>query len=123
MANHTKNRNMAGSRAKEIPKVFMGPDHRAKIANSNILNRLIAFVDGPQNEGDETVTMNQTQVHAALGLLKKVMPDLSAVDAAVEHSGSSDLAELMEWVDQQNNRLGPDYRPPEPVNGATPDGK
>ena len=50
---------MAGSRAKEIPKVFMGPDHRAKIANSNILNRLIAFVDGPQNEGDETVTMNQ----------------------------------------------------------------
>ena len=123
MANHTKNRNMAGSKAKEVPKVLMGPDHRAKIANSNILNKLIAFVDGPQNEDDEKVTLNQTQVHAALGLLKKVMPDLSAVDSTVEHTGSNDLAALMERIAQENNRIGPDYRPPEPVNGATPDGK
>ena len=46
--------------------------HRAKIQNSNILNRLIAHA-----EGDEDMT--QTQVTAALGLLKKALPDLQAV--------------------------------------------
>lgn len=56
----------------------MGPEHRAKIANSKILNRLIAHA-----EGDEE--MSQSQVTAALALLKKIMPDLSA--QTVEHSG------------------------------------
>ena len=56
----------------------MGPEHRAKIANSKILNRLISHA-----EGDED--MSQSQVTAALALLKKIMPDLSA--QTVELSG------------------------------------
>jgi len=55
----------------------MSPEHRAKIANSNILNALIEHADGRRD-------MSSTQVQAALGLLRKVMPDL----AATELSGS-----------------------------------
>lgn len=56
----------------------MGEEHRTKIANSKILNRLIAHAEGE-------VDMSSTQVTVALGLLKKVMPDLSS--QTVEHSG------------------------------------
>lgn len=68
---------MSGQRGRR-PGFIMGPEHRAKIANSKILNRLIAHA-----EGDEE--MSQSQVTAALALLKKIMPDLSA--QTVEHSG------------------------------------
>jgi hypothetical protein len=49
-------------------------EHRDKIRKSNVLSRLIAHA-----EGDEDVEMSATQVTAALGLLKKALPDLSAV--------------------------------------------
>ncbi len=58
----------------------MSEEHRVKIQNSNILNALVEHVEG-------TREMSSTQVSAGLGLLKKVMPDLSAVESAVEHSG------------------------------------
>lgn len=51
----------------------MSPEHRAKIANSNILNALIEHADGRRD-------MSSTQVQAALGLLRKVMPDLAATE-------------------------------------------
>lgn len=60
------------------PGFVMPEEHRTKIANSKILNRLIAHA-----EGDEE--MSQSQVTAALALLKKVMPDLSS--QTIEHSG------------------------------------
>ena len=50
----------------------MGPEHRAKIANSQVLKRLVEF-----SEGKEGVEMQPHQVTAALGLLRKVMPDLT----------------------------------------------
>ena len=50
--------------------------HRAKIQNSNILNALIEHVDGRRE-------MSSTQVTAALGLLRKALPDL----AAITHQG------------------------------------
>lgn len=53
------------------PGFQMGAEHRTKISNSKILKRLIAHVEG-------TEEMSATQVTAALGLLKKVMPDLSS---------------------------------------------
>ena len=56
----------------------MGEEHRTKIANSKILSRLIAHAEGE-------VEMTSTQVTVGLGLLKKVMPDLSA--QTIEHSG------------------------------------
>ena len=54
----------------------MSDEHRVKIQNSNILNALIEHVQGERE-------MSATQVSAGLGLLKKVLPDVSAV----EHSG------------------------------------
>lgn len=68
---------MAG---KGRPSGFKMPDeHRTKIANSKILNRLIDFA-----EGKEGVEMSSAQVTAATTLLKKVMPDM----VYNEHGGS-----------------------------------
>lgn len=47
--------------------------HRDKIRNSNILSRLISHAEGSEE-------MSATQVTAALGLLKKALPDLSSVE-------------------------------------------
>jgi len=55
----------------------MGDDHRTKIANSQILKCLIEHVEGKRE-------MSATQVSAGLGLLKKVMPDLSSADNTTE---------------------------------------
>ena len=47
--------------------------YREKVKNSKILNRLIDFA-----EGKPGADMSAHQVTAALGLLRKVLPDLSA---------------------------------------------
>lgn len=66
------------------PGFRMSNEHRVKIQNSNILNALIEHAEGIRE-------MSATQVSAGLGLLKKVLPDLSAVtvsgdeDNPVEH--------------------------------------
>lgn len=54
------------------PGFRMSDEHRVKIQNSNILNALIEHVDGRRE-------MSATQVTAGLGLLKKVLPDLTNV--------------------------------------------
>ncbi len=59
----------------------MGAEHRLKIANSNILNCLIGHAEGERE-------MSATQVSAALGLLKKVMPDLAAVEMSGKDGGA-----------------------------------
>lgn len=58
------------------PGFRMTEEHRAKIANSNILNALIEHVAGARE-------MSSTQVTAGIALLKKVMPDL----ATTTHEG------------------------------------
>ncbi len=55
------------------PGFQMGEEHRLKIKNSNILKALIQHVEGERE-------MSSTQVSAGLGLLKKVMPDLAAME-------------------------------------------
>lgn len=55
----------------------MGDEHRVKIQNSNILNALLEHIDGKRE-------MSATQVSAGLGLLRKVMPDLSAAELKTE---------------------------------------
>lgn len=55
------------------PGFKMTDEHRAKIKNSNILNALIEHACGERE-------MSSTQVTAGLGLLKKVMPDISSVE-------------------------------------------
>lgn len=53
------------------PGFVMSDDHRVKIQNSNILSCLIEHVGGSRE-------MSATQVTAAIALLRKVLPDLSA---------------------------------------------
>lgn len=55
------------------PGFRMSEEHRAKIQNSSILNALIEHVEGRRE-------MSSTQVTAALGLLKKALPDLQSVE-------------------------------------------
>lgn len=62
---------------------------RQKIQTSQLVNRLMGHVDGK-------VELSSTQVTAALGLLKKSLPDL----ANVQHSGDDDqpIKTIMEVV-------------------------
>jgi hypothetical protein len=53
------------------PGFVMSDHHRTKIANSQILKRLIECAEGE-------VEMSSTQATVALGLLRKVMPDLQS---------------------------------------------
>lgn len=62
------------------PGFQMTDEHRVKIQNSNILNALVEHVEGKRE-------MTSTQVSAGIALLKKVMPDLSAIESSIEHSG------------------------------------
>ncbi len=52
---------------------------RAKIQTSQLVNRLMSHVDG-------NVELSSTQVTAALGLLKKALPDL----ASMKHEGDDE---------------------------------
>lgn len=52
---------------------------RDKIRASQLINRLENHVL-PNEETNETVDMAPTQITAALGLLKKVVPDLKATE-------------------------------------------
>ena len=66
----------------------MTDEHRVKIQNSNILNALIEHVQGDRD-------MSATQVSAGIALLRKCLPDLSAV----EHTGDKDkpIAHTVTW--------------------------
>lgn len=59
------------------PGFRMTEDHRSKIANSQVLNRLIAHVTGDP-------ILEPSQVTAAVALLKKVMPDMQSVEQKSE---------------------------------------
>lgn len=61
------------------PGFVMSEEHRSKIANSQVLNRLIDHAEGK-------IDLTATQVNAINILLKKVMPDLQAV----QHQGDQD---------------------------------
>jgi len=68
----------------------MPESHRVKIQNSNILNALIEHAEGVRE-------MSSSQVTAGLGLLKKVMPDLQAVELSgavtINHEEALDALE------------------------------
>lgn len=51
----------------------MSDEHRLKIQNSNILKVLIQHAQGERD-------MSATQVTAGIALLKKVLPDLQAIE-------------------------------------------
>ena len=62
------------------PGFSMSNEHRVKIQNSNILNALIEHACGERE-------MSSTQVSAALGLLRKVMPDLASTTVQGDENG------------------------------------
>lgn len=75
--------------AARIRKIRHDAETRLKIQTSQLINRLQSHVFGK-------VEMSQTQVTAAMGLLKKTLPDLSAttIDANVHMTQEDALAEL-----------------------------
>jgi hypothetical protein len=63
---------------------------RERIKTSMLINRLQSFVEG-------TVELTAPQVTAALGLIKKTLPDLQAI----EHSGAVETSlspEMQAWL-------------------------
>lgn len=52
----------------------MSEEHRTKIAKSRILGNLIKFA-----EGNDTI-ISKAQADIGLGLLRKVLPDLTSTD-------------------------------------------
>lgn len=67
---------MAARKTKHLPEEW-----RRKIQTSMLLNRLTDFVNSK-------IELSPAQVSAALGLLKKSLPDLSATDIKAEHKGN-----------------------------------
>ncbi len=56
---------------------------RDKIRTSQLINRLEKFVLSEKEQGAEVV-LSPAQVTAALGLMKKTLPDLAQVDSSVD---------------------------------------
>lgn len=72
------------------PGFVMSPEHRVKIQNSNILNALIEHVEGKRE-------MSATQVTAGLGLLRKALPDLSAMTIGGDEEAGP-VKMVFEWA-------------------------
>jgi hypothetical protein len=58
---------------------------RQKIRTSQLINRLHDFINGK-------IELSPHQVTAALGLIKKTMPDLAAIDATVRGDPTAPIA-------------------------------
>lgn len=87
--------------AARIRKIRHDDETRAKIQTSQLINRLSDHVLG-------TVDLSPTQVTAALGLLKKTLPDLSQVDAINENINTdfvigAEAVSREEWLRQHGD--------------------
>jgi len=78
------------------PGFRMSDEHRVKIQNSNILNALIEHVSGERE-------MSPTQVTAGLGLLKKVLPDISQVTVSGDEDNPLQTITKIELVALSDN--------------------
>ena len=74
---------------------YLSDEHRLKIQTSMLINRLTDFVNG-------AVELSPHQVTAALGLLKKSLPDLSAQSSGADENGA--LQEVRAILDDINGR-------------------
>lgn len=64
---------------------------RERIKTSMLINRLTSFVEG-------SVELSPAQVTAALGLMKKTLPDLTSVDGTLEHTGKDGGPIELTWA-------------------------
>lgn len=86
---------MADKKRGRAPGFHMGPEHRLKIANSNILSRLIKHAEGHEPD------MQTSEVTAGLSLLDRIMPKLQATTI----SGDQDNPVAIEDVGQGAAKL------------------
>jgi hypothetical protein len=86
----------------------MSDEHRTKIANSQILKCLIEHAEGVRE-------MTATQVTAGLGLLRKVLPDLSQVETSAEvvHRFVARMPAPVRTVEEWQEQYVPALPPPE----------
>lgn len=95
---------------------------REKIQTSQIINRLTDHVLGKlKNKEGEQITLEASQVTAALGLLKKVLPDLSATNVQGDifnhhYVVSSEPLTEDEWTETYNTDLETAERAAESIN-------
>lgn len=78
---------------------FLSDEHRLKIQTSQLINRLTSFVNSE-------IELSPAQVSAALGLLKKSLPDLSAVAAGVDEDGKLDIVVMSHIPGAPNTDAG-----------------
>jgi len=88
--------------AARINKIRHDEETRAKIKTSQLVNRLTDHVLG-------TVDLSATQVSAALGLLRKTLPDLAAVEhtGEVEHNYIARMPAPAQSIDEWQKRYAP----------------
>ena len=93
--------------------IRLSQDHRTAIQVTQILKRLqlFIFVD-PDNPKPGDIRLTRTQVHTALALLKKVLPDL----ASVEMSGNPDKPLMVQVVRFSD---GEQVEAPRPIIGMS----
>lgn len=87
----------------------LNPKHdqatREKIQTSQLINRLQGHVDThPSDEDYKKKFMEKSQVTAALGLLKKTLPDLSNVEQSIDPQSIDAIGEILKLV--RNNTRG-----------------
>lgn len=94
-------------------RLFHEEEVKAKIRTSQLINRLNSFIMGK-------VELSPAQVTAALGLIRKKLPDLSSVDMEVENKlATYDISDkpltAEEWAARASeaNSLGTNAGPTE----------
>lgn len=89
---------MSGDKAKRgrSPGFKMTEEHRTKIRNSQILKYLIECAEGKRE-------MTSTQATVGLGLLKKVMPDMTAAEISGPDEGPVPVSIVERRIVKANN--------------------
>lgn len=102
--------------AKRTRRIRHDDDTRTKIQTSQLINRLTNHALGKLEK-----PMEPCQVTAALGLLKKTLPDLSATNVTGDifnhhYVVSAEPMNENDWQDQYSDRLAAPERTPESLN-------
>src|SRR5947208_13854709 len=90
------------------PGFAMSAEHRVKVQNSNILNALSEHATGARE-------MSQTQVTAGLGLLRKCLPDLQAVELSTDPQKPLGIA----WLNYPTTASSGSITSPEPNSSGS----
>ena len=70
----------------------LSDDHRLKIQTTQLINRLTSFINGE-------IKLEPAQVTAALGLLKKALPDLASTQLTNDPENPLHTKHTVEFID------------------------